>query len=78
MSDVSRKRTHSLEKPVILCTLVHYMSSHLVSPVQASSPSTCKPLELAKVAEVDGEVCGEDGVLDHPEGLGILGRTEGV
>ena len=62
----------------ILCTLVHRVSSHLVSPVQASSPGGRKPLELAKVAEVDGEVRCEDGVLDHPKGLGILGRTEGV
>ena len=65
-------------KPVILCTHVHYVSSHLVSPVQTSSPGARQPLELAKVAEVDGEVCGEDGVLDYPKGLGILGRTEGV
>ena len=57
---------------------VHRVTSHLVSPVQASSPGSRKPLELTKVAEVDGEVRCEDGVLDHPKGLGILGRTEGV
>ena len=30
------------------------------------------------MAEVDSEVSCKDGVLNHPQGLGVLGRCEGV
>ena len=50
----------------------------LAVPIQSGGPGPGQALEAAQVTEVDSEIGGEDGVLDHAEDSGVLGGAECV